>query len=81
MIYKTKGVCSQAIEVEIQDQVIKKVNFIGGCPGNTSGIAKLVVGMSPQEVIDKLEGTTCGHRKTSFPDLLSLALNEALKEQ
>ncbi|HIY18766.1 MAG TPA: TIGR03905 family TSCPD domain-containing protein [Candidatus Blautia avistercoris] len=81
MIYKTKGVCSQAIEVEIQDQVIKKVNFIGGCPGNTSGIAKLVVGMSPQEVIDKLEGTTCGHRKTSCPDQLSLALKEALKEQ
>ena len=81
MIYKTKGVCSQAIEVEIQDQVIKKVNFIGGCPGNTSGIAKLVVGMSPQEVIDKLEGTTCGHRKTSCPDQLSLALKEALKEE
>ena len=81
MIYKTKGVCSQAIEVEIQDQVINKVNFIGGCPGNTSGIAKLVVGMSPQEVIDKLEGTTCGHRKTSCPDQLSLALKEALKEQ
>lgn len=81
MIYKTKGVCSQAIEVEIQDQVIKKVNFIGGCPGNTSGIAKLVVGMSPQEVIDKLEGTTCGHRKTSCPDQLSLALKEALKGQ
>ena len=75
MIYKTKGVCSQAIEVEIQDQVI------GGCPGNTSGIAKLVVGMSPQEVIDKLEGTTCGHRKTSCPDQLSLALKEALKKE
>lgn len=79
MLYKTKGVCSQAIEFEIDDnKKIHNVKFIGGCSGNTQGIAKLVEGMDIQEVISRLEGIQCGRRPTSCPDQLTKALKSAL---
>lgn len=78
MVYRTKGTCSQAIDVEAENGVITSVKFIGGCAGNTAGISKLVVGMSVDDVIRKLEGTTCGKRPTSCPDQLAKAL-KALK--
>ena len=81
MIYKTRGTCSQAIEFEIdENKVLHNVKFIGGCSGNTQGIAKLVEGMDTAEVIKRLEGTNCGGRGTSCPDQLSLALKAALAE-
>lgn len=81
MIYKTKGTCSQAIEFEIdENKVLHNVKFIGGCSGNTQGIAKLVEGMDTDEVIRRLEGINCSGRGTSCPDQLSLALKAALTE-
>lgn len=74
MIYKTKGVCSREIHIEIEDNIIKSVDFIGGCDGNTNGISKLVAGMSVDEVIKKLEGVKCGFKSTSCPDQLANAL-------
>ena len=56
MIYKTKGVCSNAIEFEIEDNVVKNVEFRGGCQGNTTGVASLVKGMQVDEVIERLSG-------------------------
>lgn len=76
MVYKTKGTCSQAIQVEAEDGIVTSVQFAGGCAGNTAGIAKLVVGMKVDDVIDKLEGTTCGMRPTSCPDQLAKALKQ-----
>lgn len=76
MIYKTKGVCSNAIEFEIEDDVIKNVEFCGGCQGNTTGVASLVKGMQVDEVIERLSGIQCGFRGTSCPDQLSKALKE-----
>lgn len=76
MIYKTSGVCSKEITFEIEDNIIKSVRFLGGCSGNSNGISKLVEGMSVDEVIKKLEGTTCEFRPTSCPDQLSKALKE-----
>lgn len=76
MTYKTKGTCSQAIHVEAENNVITSVQFVGGCAGNTAGIAKLVVGMNVDDVIRKLEGTTCGMRPTSCPDQLAKALKQ-----
>lgn len=76
MIYKTKGTCARAIEIETDNDTIKSVHFIGGCAGNTSGIAKLVEGMKIDEVIKRLEGTTCGPKSTSCPDQLAKALKE-----
>ncbi|MDD6327422.1 MAG: TIGR03905 family TSCPD domain-containing protein [Eubacteriales bacterium] len=78
MTYKTTGTCSQTISFDIVDGKVTNVSFIGGCNGNLKGISKLVEGMSPQEVIDKLEGTTCGFKNTSCPDQLAKALKQAL---
>ena len=80
MTYKTKGVCSQAIQFELDaNKKVRNVQFIGGCSGNTQGIASLVEGMDAEEVISRLEGIKCGHRPTSCPDQLSIALKEAIK--
>lgn len=78
MIYKTKGVCSQAIEFELDGTTVKNVHFVGGCSGNTQGVARLVEGMDAREAISRLEGITCGLKPTSCPDQLAKALKEAL---
>ncbi|MBH1941028.1 TIGR03905 family TSCPD domain-containing protein [Mobilitalea sibirica] len=76
MIYKTKGVCSSEINFEIDENsnTIKSVQFKNGCAGNASGLSKLLVGMPVDDVIKKLEGTTCGFKSTSCPDQLAIAL-------
>lgn len=75
-IYKTKGVCSTEIQISIEDEVIKNVNFIRGCPGNLFGISALVKDMKITDAIVKLKGITCGNKSTSCPDQLALALEE-----
>lgn len=75
-IYKTKGVCTTEIHIDVENSIIKEVNFIKGCPGNLFGIASLVKGMEVNEAITKLKGITCGNKDTSCPDQLSLALEE-----
>ena len=79
-VYKTKGVCSRSIEIEVDGDNIQSVKFNGGCNGNTKGIASLVQGMKVDDVISRLKGTDCGGRGTSCPDQLARAL-EAMKEQ
>lgn len=81
MVYKTKGVCAQSIEVEVENGIVKHVVFNGGCNGNTKGIAQLVVGMDARDVIKRLEGTRCGFKPTSCPDQLALALKEVLAQE
>lgn len=80
MNYKTKGTCSKEINFEIEDNTIKAVEFVGGCAGNTQGVAKLIKGMDVNEAISRLEGIQCGNRGTSCPDQLALALKEYLKK-
>ena len=64
-----------AIEIDVDDnRVIKSVQFIGGCNGNTQGIAALVEGQKAEDVISRLEGIRCGGRPTSCPDQLGKAL-------
>lgn len=74
MTYQTQGVCSQAINVEVEDGIIKSIKFIGGCSGNTQGVAALATGMKVEDAIAKLEGIRCGMRPTSCPDQLAKAL-------
>jgi len=74
IVYPTKGVCSQAIAIELEDDVVKSVQFMGGCQGNTQGVAMLVRGMKAEEVIARLEGINCGGKGTSCPDQLARAL-------
>ena len=76
--YTTKGTCSREILFEIEDGKLTNVQFIGGCNGNLKGICSLVEGMNVEDVISRLEGTTCGPKNTSCPDQLATALKEAL---
>ena len=75
--YKTSGTCSREILFEIEDGKLKNVQYIGGCNGNLKGIGSLVEGMDVDEVIARLEGTTCGMKSTSCPDQLAQALKAA----
>ena len=75
--YKTKGTCSQMIYFDLEVNKIKSVQFMGGCNGNLKGIAALVEGMDVDEAITRIEGITCGLKKTSCPDQLAQALKEA----
>ena len=75
--YKTKGVCSQMITFNVEDNKVSNVKFFGGCNGNLKGIASLVEGMDIDDVIARVEGTTCGMKQTSCPDQLAQALKEA----
>lgn len=80
MNYKTRGTCSQMIQLELDGDIIKSVEFIGGCQGNLQGISKLVTGMKAQDVIDRVEGIQCGFKPTSCPDQLAKALRAALAQ-
>ena len=79
--YKTQGTCSMMINVELDGDIINHVEFIGGCPGNVTGLAKLVEGRPDEEIIGRVEGITCGRKPTSCPDQLAKALRMALAEQ
>ncbi|MBQ2904613.1 MAG: TIGR03905 family TSCPD domain-containing protein [Clostridia bacterium] len=74
--YRTKGTCSRSIRFEVEDGRVKNVRFEGGCNGNLKGIAALVEGMKPEEVIERVEGIRCGFKNTSCPDQLAKALRE-----
>ncbi|MBR6767550.1 MAG: TIGR03905 family TSCPD domain-containing protein [Clostridia bacterium] len=77
--YKTRGTCSQQILIATEGDTITNVQFIGGCTGNTQGVAKLVKGMKVDEVIARLKGIQC-RGGTSCPDQLATAL-ELMKAQ
>ena len=74
--YKTQGVCSSEIDFEIEDNIIKSGRFVGGCSGNTQGVAALIAGMNIDDAINRLEGIKCGFRPTSCPDQLAKALRQ-----
>ena len=74
--YKTKGTCSQQIVFELENGIVKNVEFFGGCNGNLKGIASLCEGMQKDEVIERLEGIRCGFKSTSCPDQLATALKQ-----
>ena len=78
--YITKGTCSRKINFEVENGIIKSCEFVGGCAGNTQGIAKLVIGMPVDEVIARTKGIQC-RGGTSCPDQLSKALENYKKDQ
>lgn len=78
--FRTKGVCAQQINFDVEDGKVKNVQFVGGCLGNTTGVAKLVEGMEIEEVIKKLKGIKC-RPTTSCPDQLAQALEAYLETQ
>ena len=74
--YKTRGVCSRMIHVEVEDGIVTDARFVGGCNGNTQGVAALVKGMAVEDAIARLSGIDCNGRGTSCPDQLANALKE-----
>ena len=79
--YLPSGVCCKQMIVEIEDSIIRNVQFIGGCDGNHKGIRNLVIGMNINDVSAKLRGITCGARSTSCPDQLAVCLLEYIEAQ
>lgn len=79
--YRTSGVCSRSIDIEIEDNIIKDVSFIGGCNGNLKGIGELTKGMNIDDVITKLENIKCGFKNTSCPAQLAEALKDYKNKQ
>lgn len=77
--YKTHGTCSREILFDMDGDIIKEVHFVGGCMGNTTGVSRLVVGMTAQDAIAKLKGIDCGGKGTSCPDQLAIALTKYLE--
>lgn len=74
--YRPKGTCSQLMEIEVEDNIVKNVVITGGCSGNGQGVSALVKDMPVDEVISRLEGIKCGWKPTSCPDQLAQALKQ-----
>ena len=78
-IYTPQGVCSMQMIFKIDNGIIQNLKIIGGCPGNTVGVSKLVEGRTVDEVIEMLKGIPCGKRQTSCPDQVAKALEKYKK--
>ena len=76
--YRPRGVCSQLMQVTVEDGIVQDVQVLGGCNGNLKGIMSLVKGMRAEDVVEKLEGIRCGMKPTSCPDQMAQALKTAL---
>lgn len=74
--HNNRRTCSRAVDFDIENGIVTSCQFIGGCHGNTQGVAKLVIGRPVDEIISLLEGIDCGGRGTSCPDQLAQALKE-----
>nr|WP_307991401.1 TIGR03905 family TSCPD domain-containing protein [uncultured Niameybacter sp.] len=77
--YKTSGVCCSEIQFEVENNTIKEVQFVNGCPGNTHGVAALIKGMDINDAIERIKGIDCRGRGTSCPDQLAKALEAYLQ--
>ncbi len=80
MKFTPKGVCARSIDIELDAQTIKNVQFTGGCSGNALGISNLVKGMNAKDVIERFDGVKCGDKSTSCPDQLAKALCEMISQ-
>lgn len=78
--YQPRGTCARGITFEIEDGKVRNVRFEGGCSGNTQGVARLVEGLTPDEVVEKLSGIRCGFKPTSCPDQLAQAVAAAANQ-
>ncbi|MCI8339481.1 MAG: TIGR03905 family TSCPD domain-containing protein [Lachnospiraceae bacterium] len=76
--YKTKGTCSQQINFKLEGDIVTDIQFVGGCNGNTKGVAALCEGLTVDEIETRLKGIQCGVKGTSCVDQLALAVREAL---
>lgn len=75
--YKTENTCSQIISFDLDDNVVRNIEFHGGCNGNLKAISTLLEGMTVEQIEEKLLGNTCGRRPTSCTDQLARAVRLA----
>lgn len=73
-----KNVCSDRIDVDVEDGVIHNLTYRGGCSGNLKALGVLCEGMQAEEVIRKFSGIRCGAKVTSCSDQLAQNLKQAL---
>lgn len=72
--YLTEGTCSKLISMDIDENIVKNIKFIGGCDGNLKTIPILLDGMTVDAIEAKLLGIKCGRRETSCSDQLARAV-------
>ena len=80
-VYNTSGTCARQIVIDVENNKIENVTFMGGCNGNLKGVGALVKGMTIEQVIERLEGITCGFKPTSCPDQLAQALKKIIEKE
>ena len=80
-VYNPIGVCSMQMVFDIEDNIVKSLKILGGCPGNTVGVSKLIEGRNIDEIIQMLKGIPCGNKGTSCPDQIAMALEEYKKSK
>ena len=78
--YIPRGVCARQMKIELDGNVIKHVEIVGGCSGNLQGISSLVVGMTVEHAVERMQGIRCGFKPTSCPDQLACALKKIIGE-
>ncbi len=81
--YIPQNVCSREINVVVEDGIIKDVQFVGGCPGNTLGVSALAKGRKVEDVIALFENIECRGsrtRKTSCPQEFAKALKTSIQQ-
>ena len=78
--FTPSGVCSVQITFDMENDIVTNVKFLGGCAGNTQGVARLCEGRDANELVEILEGIRCGYKGTSCPDQLAQAIKTALEE-
>lgn len=78
--HMNRGTCSRAVSFDINDGIVTNIQFVGGCSGNTQGVAALAEGMKAEDIIAKCEGIDCNRRGTSCPDQLAKAVKEAISK-
>lgn len=79
--YTPDGVCSSEMIFDIEGNVVKKLEIVGGCPGNTVGVSKLIENRTIDDIIELLKGIPCRNKGTSCPDQVARALEEYKKQQ
>lgn len=80
--YPFSGTCARGVEFEIDNRGrLQDISFLGGCPGNTRGVAALAEGRRADDIAHMLKGTDCGGKGTSCPDQFALAIEAELAKR
>lgn len=79
--YKPENVCPMNIKFDLEGDIVKDIEFTGGCNGNLKAVSKLVDGKSVEEIENLFSDITCGRRSTSCSNQLAVAVRKAFEEQ